>query len=124
MIATISWWNLDRSTQTIESLRTYLHGEGVTPWEKIRGMRMKFWISDPANNLWGAVVLWEAPEAMSQSLPPNRATELIGYPPTWRSSFEVEALIDEGAHAEWFAASVVSAPALGKPPMEHIQGGP
>jgi len=95
MIATISWWNLERSAQTIESLRSYLHGEGVAPWEAIAGMRMKFWMSDPANNLWGAVVLWEHHEAMSQSLPPNRATELIGYPPTWRSSFDVEALIDQ-----------------------------
>ena len=123
MIATISWWNLDRSAQTIESLRGYLHGEGVAPWEAIAGMRTKFWISDPANNLWGAVVLWEHHEAMSQSLPPNRATELIGYPPTWRSSFDVEALIDQGSPTAWFGLAGIGAPAPGHTPVGFPQGG-
>lgn len=102
MKATISWWNLDKSTQTIETLRQYLQDEGVTPWESVQGMRSKFWMSDPAHNLWGAVVVWESADAMSQSLPPNRATELIGYPPSWRATFDVEVLINQGALAAWF----------------------
>ncbi|BDU21156.1 hypothetical protein [Dyella sp. GSA-30] len=96
MIATISWWNLTESTQTIESLRQYLNDEGVAPWEAIQGMRSKFWMSDPDKNLWGAVVVWNSPEFLTQPLPPNRATELIGYPPTWRTTFDVEVLIDQG----------------------------
>ncbi len=93
----ITWWSLDKSKQTIDTLRQYLRDEGVEPWEKIRGLRLKFWISDRENNLWGAVTLWESSEYISQSLPPNRASELIGYPPTLRLNFDIEAMV-EGAY--------------------------
>lgn len=108
MKATVSWWNLDASTQTIETLRGYLHDEGVAPWETTAGMRSKFWISDPVNNLWGAVVLWESAEAMGQTLPPNRAMELIGYPPAWRCCFDVEALVERDLPVAWRAAFPVT----------------
>ncbi|MFC5740521.1 hypothetical protein [Dyella tabacisoli] len=101
MKTTISWWNLDKSTQTIDSMRDYLREEGVTPWEAVRGLRSKFWISDRTNNLWGAVTVWESADAMSQSLPPNRAAELIGYPPSFRTTFDVEVLIDEHHAGAW-----------------------
>lgn len=94
MKATIAWWNLDQSKQTISSLREYLNDKNVDPWRRIPGLRLKIWISNPNNNLWGAVMLWEDEYYMSQSLPPNKATELIGYPPTHRIVFDVEATIE------------------------------
>lgn len=101
MKATISWWNLDRSSHTIESLRKYLRDEGVEPWEAVQGMHSKAWICDPANNLWGAVALWNDADAMKQPLPPNRASELIGYPPSVRHTFDVEALVQDRHAVHW-----------------------
>lgn len=91
MKAIIAWWNLDNSVQTIDTLRHALKKEGTEAWEILPGLQFKLWISDPINNLWGAVMLWKNREAMTQPLPPNRATELIGYPPTLRVAFDIEA---------------------------------
>lgn len=99
MKATVAWWDLTDSDQTIDSLRDYLRDEGVRPWESVRGLRLKFWISDRAGNRWGAVMLWESADAREQPLPPHRANELIGYPPSERSTFDVEATV-EGDYAE------------------------
>lgn len=98
MKVTISWWDLTDSEQTIESLREYLRDEGVQPWASVRGLRLKLWISDPVGNRWGAVQLWESADIGEQPLPPHRAAELIGYPPTERVRFDVEATI-EGVYA-------------------------
>jgi hypothetical protein len=95
MRASISWWDLSRSTQTIDSLRTYLACEGVKPWLKVDGLLLKFWISDRSTNRWGAVMVWDSHADPHAPLPPNRATELIGYPPTERLSSEVEAMIGD-----------------------------
>jgi hypothetical protein len=95
MKATISWWDLSRSRQTIESLRTYLAEDGIAPWEGIDGMLLKFWVSDAATNRWGAVMLWATAEAVRAPMPPNRALELIGYPPETRLVADVEALAGE-----------------------------
>ncbi|WP_049572072.1 hypothetical protein [Streptomyces sp. SBT349] len=99
MKATIAWWDLTESEQTIESLREYLRDEGVTPWASVHGLRLKFWVSDPVGNRWGAVMLWEADGPGDQPLPPHKAVDLIGYPPTERVRFDVEATI-EGLFAE------------------------
>jgi hypothetical protein len=96
---TIAWWDLTRSDQTIDSLREYLRNEGVRPWASVRGLRLKFWIADSAGNRWGAVMLWESGYPGDQPLPPHRAAELIGYPPTERVRFDVEATI-EGIHSD------------------------
>ncbi|GGY27935.1 hypothetical protein [Streptomyces djakartensis] len=98
MKATISWWDLTGSGQTIDSLRVYLREEGVDPWTGIHGMRLKFWISDRETNRWGAVMLWDSDADLTAPLPPNRATELIGYPPTVRLMSDVEAIV-EGVHS-------------------------
>ena len=98
MKATIAWWDLDRSDQTIDSLRVYLREEGVRPWAGIHGLRLKFWISDRQTNRWGAVMLWESTADLTAPMPPNRAAELIGYPPTHRMMVDVEAAV-EGVHA-------------------------
>ncbi|MEU0369309.1 hypothetical protein ABZ070_03435 [Streptomyces sp. NPDC006283] len=98
MKATISWWDLSGSDQTIDSLRVYLRDEGVEPWAQIHGLRLKFWISDRQTNRWGAVMLWESTADPTAPMPPNRATELIGYPPTHRMTTAVEAIV-EGVHS-------------------------
>jgi hypothetical protein len=89
--ATIAWWDLTHSDQTIDSLREHLRSEGVKPWADVPGLRLKFWVADRAGNRWGAVMLWES---VPDDLPPNRAAELIGYPPTERVRFDVEASIE------------------------------
>lgn len=94
MRATIAWWDLTDSEQTIDTLRAYLRDGGVEPWEAVRGLRLKFWISDRASNRWGAVMLWETADTGDQPLPRHRAMELIGYPPTERMSLEVEATVE------------------------------
>lgn len=97
MRATIAWWDLTDSEQTIDSLRGYLRDGGVERWESVPGLRLKFWVSDRAGNRWGAVMLWENEDTgdrADQTLPPHRAAELIGYPPTERVPFEVEATVE------------------------------
>ena len=64
----------------------------------MHGMRLKFWISDRETNRWGAVMLWDATADLTAPMPPNRAAELIGYPPTVRILTDVEAIV-EGIHA-------------------------
>ncbi len=98
MKASIAWWNLDESNETIDSLRAYLHDEGVAPWESVPGLCLKLWIADREHNRWGAIMLWENDSADPGSLPPNKAAELIGYGPTQRAAFEVEATV-EGIHS-------------------------
>lgn len=93
MRTTIVWWDLSESTQTIESLRTYLRDESVDAFAKVPGLRFKMWIADPETNRWGAVLLFESAEAADQSLP-SRAAELIGYPPTESHVFDVEATVE------------------------------
>ncbi|MFI2213851.1 hypothetical protein [Streptomyces sp. NPDC020141] len=90
MRAVIVWWDLRESGQTIESLRDFLRDEAVDRFSALPGLRLKFWVSDRENDRWGAVLLWESAEAASAPLP-NRAAELIGYPPTQRAFFDVEA---------------------------------
>lgn len=94
MKATIAWWDLTHSDQTIESLREHLRDGGVKPWADVPGLRVKFWIADPAGNRWGAVMVWETEPGPDQPLPPNKALELIGYPPTERVRFDVEACVE------------------------------
>jgi len=90
----IAWWDLDRSAATIDSLREHLRDGTVEQWAEVEGLRLKLWIADRDRNRWGAVMLWEA--GRPAVMPPNRAAELIGFPPTHRLGFDVEAAV-EGA---------------------------
>ncbi|MGQ4388343.1 hypothetical protein [Streptomyces sp. SAS_270] len=92
----IVWWDLDQSSATIDSLREHLRQDAVEQWAGVRGLRLKFWMADRDRNRWGAVMVWEGDRP--QVLPPNRASELIGCPPTHRSVFTAEAVV-EGAYA-------------------------
>lgn len=98
MKATIAWWQLADSEQTIDSLRDYLRTDGTEPWNSIPGLVLKLFIADRATNRWGAIMLWESADAMKQPLPPNKATVLIGYPPNERAVFDVESTA-EGIHS-------------------------
>jgi hypothetical protein len=86
-------WNLADSKTTIEELRRYLRDESVDAFEDVPGLRFKAWISDEATERWGAVYLWESPEAAEQELP-SRARELIGKEPDIGEEFDVEATIE------------------------------
>ena len=90
-------WNLADSKTTIEELRRYLRDESVDAFSDVRGLRFKAWISDEATERWGAVYLWESPEASEQEVP-SRARELIGKDPDVVEVFDVEATI-EGRYA-------------------------
>jgi hypothetical protein len=98
MHATVVWWDLAESDQTIESLRNFLRDEAVGRFAEVPGLCLKFWISDSGTNRWGAVLLWESARAAAAAALPNRAAELIGYRPHFQASFEVEATV-EGVHA-------------------------
>jgi hypothetical protein len=91
-------WNLADSKTTIEELRRYLRDESVDSFAEVRGLRFKAWISDEVTDRWGAVYLWESPEASEQEVP-SRARELIGKDPDIIEVFDVEATI-EGRYAE------------------------
>jgi Putative mono-oxygenase ydhR len=86
-------WNLADSKTTIEELRRYLRDESVDAFAQVPGLRFKAWVSDEATERWGAVYLWESPEAADQELP-SRAEELIGKPPDIGEDFDVEATIE------------------------------
>jgi putative monooxygenase ydhR len=86
-------WNLADSKTTIEELRRYLRDESVDAFAEVPGLRFKAWISDEVTERWGAVYLWESPEAAEQEVP-SRAEELIGKPPDIGEDFDVEATIE------------------------------
>ncbi|WP_030940093.1 hypothetical protein [Streptomyces sp. NRRL S-646] len=85
----IAWWDLDGTGQTIDSLRADLGDGAVAEWKDVPGLRLKLWLADRESNRWGAVMLWEADRP--DELPPNRAAQLIGGPPTHRGRFDVQA---------------------------------
>ncbi|MFE0643182.1 hypothetical protein ACFW2Y_16440 [Streptomyces sp. NPDC058877] len=93
MHAVIVWWDLAGSGQTVESLRSFLRDEAVDRFAEVAGLRLKFWISDAAQQRWGAVLLWESAEAAAAPMAP-RAAELIGRPPATVLSFDVEATVE------------------------------
>jgi Putative mono-oxygenase ydhR len=86
-------WSLGDSKTTIAELRRYLRDESVDSFEEVPGLRFKAWISDEATERWGAVYVWETPEAAEQELP-TRARELIGKDPDVAELFDVEATIE------------------------------
>jgi hypothetical protein len=86
-------WSLADSKTTIEELRRYLRDESVDAFAEVPGLRFKAWISDEATERWGAIYLWESPEAAKQEVP-SRAEELIGKPPDIGEDFDVEATIE------------------------------
>ena len=93
MLVRLVLWNLADSKTTIAELRRYLHDESVDAFEEVQGLRFKAWMSDEATERWGAVYVWESPDAAEQELP-SRARELIGKDPDLVEEFDVEATIE------------------------------
>jgi hypothetical protein len=94
MKAVVVWWDLRGTGQTVASLRESLQREGTEAWASVEGLRHKYWISDPVGERWGAVMVWDTEQdALRGGLPPNRAAELIGRPPTLRLEMDVEAAV-------------------------------
>ncbi|WP_441251431.1 hypothetical protein [Kitasatospora sp. McL0602] len=97
MRAVVVWWDLSASARTIEELRGFLREEAVDRFATVPGLVFKAWLADESTNRWGAVLFWESAEAAARPIP-ARAAELIGYPPTHRDAFDVEATV-EGPHS-------------------------
>lgn len=93
MLLRLVLWNLADSKTTIEELRRYLRDESVDAFAEVPGLRFKAWVSDEATERWGAIYLWESPEAAEQEVP-SRAEELIGKPPDIGEDFDVEATVE------------------------------
>jgi hypothetical protein len=96
MHCTLILWNLSQSSQTVQSLREYLRDYAVEAYGQVDGLRQKIWVSStgPEGEMWGAVYLWDDPE-QAYGRPPgvSRVVELIGYAPTQRTYFSVEAAV-------------------------------
>jgi hypothetical protein len=97
MTVIITWWDLTDSDVTIEALEQDMRNS-IDAWHEIEGLRVKLWIADRENNRWGAVMWWDPYVPAERPLPPNRAAELIGRPPTHRTQFAVVATA-EGHHS-------------------------
>lgn len=112
-------WDLSRSDQTVESLREYVRDYAVEAYSSVPGLRQKVWVSSagPDGQTWGAIYLWDNWES-AYGRPPfvSRVVELIGYPPTSRSYFGVEAATEGASEIGAFAAGLGLAFAAGNPP--------
>lgn len=89
MIVDIAWWDLDGTPQTVDILRRSLHDSDIHAWSDVEELFLKLWIADPVANRWGAITVWQDHKPSNCVLPPNLASELIGSPPSQRSSFRV-----------------------------------
>lgn len=83
-------WDMSDSAVTIEELRSYLAAESVDAFSAIEGLVLKMWVGNPAENLWGAIYLWESREASQQTLP-SKARRMIGKEPDRVMEFDLEA---------------------------------
>jgi hypothetical protein len=86
-------WNLADSKTTIGELRRYLRDESVDESAETPGLRLRVWVSDESSERWGALELWESPEA-ADAEPPTRTRDLIGRDPALAEWFDVEATIE------------------------------
>lgn len=92
MYAMLVVWDLRESEQTVASLREYLRDYAIDAFTGLPGMRLKIWFGRERQNVWGAFYLWDELPADGPAALPSKAIELIGYPPTSVSVFEVEAI--------------------------------
>jgi hypothetical protein len=92
MVVRLVIWNLADALTNVGELRRYLHDEAVPAFERVPGLLFKGWFSDEATERWGAVYLWESPDAAEQELP-SRARELIGKNPDIVEVFDLEASV-------------------------------
>lgn len=134
--ASIILWDLSTSAQTVASLRGYLRDHAVNAYAEVAGLRQKVWVSaiGPDGETWGAIYLWDD-ERLAYGRPPgvSRAVELIGYRPTQRMYFSVEAATEGPGTVGALAAGVGLAyedpsaepfrrPPEGAPPQQAAPG--
>lgn len=109
LYATIVLWDLSGSEQTVAGLRAYLRDYAVDAYSTVSGLRQKLWISStgPTGEMWGAIYLWDD-WRLAYGRPPgvSRVVELIGYPPTRREYFSVEAATEGNSETGALAAGI------------------
>jgi hypothetical protein len=93
VIVRIALWSLSDSMTTVGELRRQLRDETVAEHTVLDGLRLKLWVSDENTERWGAVELFETPEAAEQEAP-GRAEQLIGKPPDILEEFDLEASVE------------------------------
>lgn len=88
------------SRASFEELRDYLRERSIARFEQMAGLRQKTWISNPETGRWGALYLFESPDARQavvDSINASPVVELTGVQPAFEV-FDVEAVV-EGQHA-------------------------
>jgi hypothetical protein len=124
MLATIILWDLSNSEQTVASLRDYLRDYAVETYGAVAGLRQKVWISStgPEGELWGAIYLWDD-EQLAYGRPPgvSGVVDLIGYRPTQRLYFSVEAAVDGLAGVAFAAGLGLAFENPTAPPLQRPQ---
>ena len=113
MIVDIVWWDLDGSTQTIDSLKAQLQDSGVDRWANVPGLVFKHWIADAENRRWGAIMLWDENRPPAHLMPPNDAQRLIGLPVAHRMHFTVAQTVARGDLQRFMHALEPAALAVG-----------
>lgn len=103
----------------------------VEAYSSVAGLRQKVWVSSagPDGQTWGAIYLWDNWES-AYGRPPfvSRVVELIGYPPTSRNYFSVEAATEGDSGIGALAAGLGLAfdqdnPPPLTPPAEYLPPG-
>ncbi|WP_016700130.1 MULTISPECIES: hypothetical protein [Actinoalloteichus] len=130
MFASVILWNLSDSQQTVASLRSHLREYAVEAYSRVPGLHQKLWVSStgPEGEVWGALYVWESLE-LAYGRPPgvSRVLSLIGYPPTRRSYFSVEAATSGGSPLELTAGLGLAFASEPVPPLtrpvEHLPPG-
>jgi hypothetical protein len=85
-------WSLVDSDTTVEELREYIRDEAAAAFADLPGLLFKAWVSDESTDRWGAMYVFDSPEAAAQPLP-SRARELIGKDPDIIEVFDLEASV-------------------------------
>ena len=130
LYVTVVLWDLSESDQTVSSLRSFLRDYAVDHYTGQEGLRSKLWVSStgPEGEMWGAISLWDNWQAAYAPPPASKLVQLIGYPPTSRSYFSVEAATEGVSAIGALAAGLGlayesdSAPPLARP-QEFIPPG-
>ena len=92
MIVRFVLWSLADSDTTVEELREYIRTEAAAAFTDLPGLLFKGWVSDESTDRWGAMYVFDSPEAAAQPLP-SRARELIGKDPDIIEVFDLEASV-------------------------------
>ena len=99
MIALLMQSDIGPSHGTIDALRAYIADTSVPKYQRMPGLRLKIFLSDAANDTFGALYLWEDEASLEAALPQlgTSIREQTGDTPRFQR-FDVEAIV-EGRHA-------------------------